>query len=191
MTAFRSLLPFGSQLLALKKNRIWRVMNTDPSVFVFKEQFGGGSPYPDTVVIDNERALMLSAKGLMMYDGASVVPFLQEYCEDIWKTLKTDGEPCACMFGYKYYLAFPTGDSETNNAVVVYDTKTGQWTYRSDLSIEAFLATDDKLYFTSAASPSSVFQWHDSALGQHRCFKCILGRPVAGLWAKEPEKRRV
>jgi hypothetical protein len=160
--SFQALTPLGSQLIAFKKNRIWRVMNTDPGEYVFKEQYGGGASYARTVAVDGEFIFMLSRHGLMIYDGANTQPFGQEVCKAIWDSLNVSAldQACACMYKGAYYCAVPTGTSPTNNAVVIYNTKDRTWLYRTDVAVESFLPTNDVLYFTSSASPSNVFTWN-------------------------------
>ena len=163
--SFQALTPLGSQLIAFKKNRIWRIFNTDPSVYIFKEQYGGGTAYARTVAVDGEYIFMLSKFGLMIYDGANAQPFNQEYCKDIWDSLNISAldQACACMYNGVYYCAVPTGTSLTNNAVVIYNTKDRTWLYRTDIAVESFLPTDEALYFTSSASPSNVFVWNENS----------------------------
>ena len=37
--------------------------------------------------------------------------------------------------------------------------KDGTWLYRDDLSVEAFLPTFDRLFFTSHSTPGRVYEW--------------------------------
>ena len=85
--SFTALRTFGSQLIAFKRTRVWRILGTDPGEYAFKEQYGGGATYEGTIAVDNERILMLGRKGIQIYDGLSVSPFQQEMCDEIWKRL--------------------------------------------------------------------------------------------------------
>lgn len=80
---FVALKSYGNYLLAIKRHRIWRVSGTNPGEYYFKEQFGGGTIAPNTVVVHNDLVYMLSDSGLMIYDGTSVQSFRQEYIKDI------------------------------------------------------------------------------------------------------------
>lgn len=75
--SFTMLKTFGSQLMAFKRTRVWRVLGTDPGEYTFKEQFGGGTQYERTVAVDVARILMLGREGLLQYDGESVYPYYQ------------------------------------------------------------------------------------------------------------------
>ena len=161
--SFTALRAFGSQLIAFKRNRVWRIMGTDPGEYTFKEQYGGGAPYEGTIAVDNEQILMMSALGPQTYDGMSVSPFQQEYCRAVWNSMnKNYLDKCAAvLWRHKYYVAIPTGNSTVNNAVVIYNPMDGSWLFRDDLSIERWLGTEDKLYFTSSTTPGKVWEFKE------------------------------
>lgn len=158
--SFTALRQFGQQLIAFKKHRVWRILGTDPGEYTFKEQYGGGTPYFNTIAIDNERILLTDRDGLSVYDGLSVTPMQREAVEDIWRTVNKAAmdQMCAALFRQKYYLAFPTGDSAINNALLVYNLQDGTILYYDSLSIEAFLVTEDTLYATSSTLPGKVLK---------------------------------
>lgn len=162
---FTALRSFGSQLIAFKKHRVWRILGTDPGEYVFKEQFGGGAPVAATVVVDAERIFMLGERGVTVYDGLTVAPFEQEYARDIWRRLNRAalGGACACLYGAKAYFAVPLDGSDVCNAVVIYDRVDGTWLVRDDVSVEAFLPTEDALYFTSSQTPGRIWRWHEDS----------------------------
>jgi hypothetical protein len=70
---------------------------------------------------------------------------------------------CAVMFQHKYYLALPLDNSLINNAVVIFDTQTGNWLLRTDVSVESFLAGEDELLFTSSTTPGKVWRWKENS----------------------------
>ena len=163
--SFTSLKAFGSQLIAFKKTRVWRILGTDPGEYAFKEQFGGGAPYPGTIAVDTERILMATKHGVDVYDGLSVQPFYHDTCKDVFAEINANyADQCvACMWHDKYYLAMPMGNSTINNAVLIYDTHEGSWLLRRDVCAEAFLPTTDKLYFTSSTTPGRLWQWQEDS----------------------------
>jgi hypothetical protein len=156
--SFSSLVTFGDQLLAFKKHKVWRVMGTNPGEYTFTEQYGGGAPYPNTVVVDVERVIMADTEGLAMYDGMSVTPLMKDQFRDVWKTVNKAAmdQMCAALYKNRYYLAFPINDSTTNNAMIILDLDEKTILYYEDLNIESFLATDDALYATSSTIPGKV-----------------------------------
>lgn len=159
--SFTALRAFGSQLIAFKKTRVWRILGTDPGEYTFKEQYGGGAPYAGTVAVDSERILMLSEKGPQMYDGLAVSPWQQEYCQDIWQRLnrRTLEAARGILWHGRYFCSVPLDDSATNNAVVIYNPTDHTWLMRDDVQVEQFLGTEDHLYFTSATTPGRVWRW--------------------------------
>lgn len=161
--SFEALAPFGSQLVALKKNRVWRILGTNPGEYDFKEQFGGGAPYSATVAVDGARMLMLGRNGIMRYDGESVSPYYQEYACDVFRRMNRKFLPgaCAVMHGDIYYCALPLDNSQINNAVLMYNTAERTWLLREGIYVEDFLSTPDALYYTSATTPGKVWKWKD------------------------------
>jgi len=163
--SFRALRAFGSQLIAFKKNRVWRVLGTDPGEYVFKEQYGGGAPYERTVAVDKEMILTLTDQGVAAYDGLSVAPYYQDVCKALWRRMNLNAidNASAVIWRGKYYCAIPIDGSTINNAVVIADTASGTWLLREDVSAERFLATDDALFFTSSTTPGRLWQWHEDS----------------------------
>jgi len=168
--SFTALRSFGSQIIAFKRTRVWRIQGTDPGSYTFKEQYGGGAAYPGTIAVNNEQIIMLSRQGLQVYDGLSVNPFQQQYCKDIWERMNSDAlEHSAGIFWRnKYYCAIPIDASPINNAVVIYDPLDGSWLLRDDVCVERFLGTEDFLYFTSSTAPGKLYVWQEDSwsLGQ-------------------------
>jgi len=156
--SFTALRQFGQQLIAFKKHRVWRILGTDPGEYTFKEQYGGGAPFVNTIAIDTERILMVEKDGLSIYDGLSVTPLNREAVEQLWRTVNQSAmdQMCAALFKQKYYLAFPTGTATANNAMLIYNLQDNTFLYFDNISIESFLATDDELYATSSTLPGKV-----------------------------------
>lgn len=163
--SFTALRSFGSQLIAFKKTRVWRILGTDPGEYTFKEQYGGGAPYEGTIAVDTERILMLSRRGVVVYDGLAVSPFQQEYTRGVWERVNAGalGNACAAIWHEKYYCALPLDQSESNNAVLVYNPVDGTWLLREDVQVERFLPTEDVLYFTSATTPGRIWKWGEDS----------------------------
>jgi len=156
--SFTGLKSFGSQLIAFKKHRVWRILGTDPGEYTFKEQFGGGTAYPNTVAIETERMFLLENDGLSVYDGLSVSPFKRPYIEKTWKTAAKSyfDQACAAIYKNKYYLAFPTGNSTVNNTLIVYNLEEDTFLLYTDVYIETMTPTEDYLYATSSTLPGKI-----------------------------------
>lgn len=155
--SFVALRTYGSYLLAIKKNRIWRVSGTNPGEYYFKEQFGGGTIVENTVVVYNDYMFLLSYDGLMMYDGTAVQPFRQPYVKDIMQRVHwgcVEGA-VAVMHGTIYRLALPLDGSTVNNAILEYDTSEGTFNLRTGVYASSFLPFENTLYYTDSRSPDA------------------------------------
>lgn len=163
--SFTALRSFGSQLIAFKKQRVWRILGTDPGEYVFKEQFGGGAPYAATIAVDAERILMLSDRGVEQYDGLSVDPFQQEVVRDVYRRMNVAAldQATACLWRDEYIVALPLDDSTINNAALVYNMVDGTWLLRTDVKVESFLPSEDELYFTSSTTPGRLWKWSENS----------------------------
>lgn len=163
--SFTALKAFGSQLIAFKQHRVWRVMGTDPGEFTFKEQYGGGTPYYNTVSVYMEQIFMAERLGLSVYDGLSVANFKRENVEKFWNTVNKNAmdQMCGVIFQNRYYLAVPTGSSTVNDTLLVYDLRDQTFLVYTDMYIESFLVTDEILYATSSKLPGKILTIpHDS-----------------------------
>lgn len=157
---FYALRRFGDQLLAFKKNRIWRVLGVSPGEYTFQEQFAEGTEYFNTIAVIAERVFMAGRNGMLAYDGMSSTPYAREQVEKIWKTVNVPAldQMCATFFKNRYYLSFPTGDSMVNNAVLVYDMNEGSILFYKDFYIESFLPANEKLFATSSSIPGRILE---------------------------------
>lgn len=177
--SFTALTPFGSQLIALKRTRVWRVLGTDPGTYVFKEQYGGGTACPQTVAVDASRILMLGREGVLCYDGESVAPFQQQFACQMFERINPDAlaEAAACLWKGVYYCALPLDGSPTNNAVLMFNTRENTWLVRTDVAVESFLPTEDALYFTSSETPGRIWLWQEDCMqtGQAQPMRWVGG----------------
>jgi hypothetical protein len=150
--SFVALRTYGSYLLAIKKNRIWRVSGTNPGEYYFKEQFGGGTIVENTVVVYNDYMFLLSYDGMMMYDGTAVQPFRQPYVKDLMKRVNRDAleGAVAVMNGPVYSLALPMDGSDVNNAILEYNTAENTFNLRMGVYVSSFLPYENALYYTDS-----------------------------------------
>lgn len=156
--SFTALRAFGNQLIAFKRTRVWRILGTDPGEYTFKEQYGGGTPFPYTIAVDTERILMVERDGMSVYDGLAVNPFSRMFIEDFWKTVNLTAmdQMCAALFKNRYYLAVPTNGATANNALIIYNIEEGTMLLYTDIHIESLMVTEDHLYATSSTLPGKI-----------------------------------
>lgn len=177
--SFTALKSFGSQLIAFKRTRVWRILGTNPGEYTFKEQYGGGAPYAGTIAVDAERIFMLTDHGIAVYDGASVNPFQQEYAREVFARMNRNAmdRASACLYKGRYYCAIPMDGADYCNAVLVYNTLDGTWLLNDHVvCVAAFLPTETALYFTSPQSPNQVFIWNED------CWQCQDAKAAHLRW---------
>ena len=147
-------------MIAFKGSHVWRVMGVSPGEYTFTEQYGGGTMFPNTICVDGDKIFLVEKDGLSIYDGMTVSPFNRPFIEKFWRTVNKDAmdQMCAAVFKRKYYLAVPTGDSEVNNALMVYNIDEGSFLVYKDIFIESLMPAGDILYATSSESPGLVYE---------------------------------
>ena len=230
--SFVALRQYGSDLIALKRNSIWRVYGTNPGEFTVQRQYGGGALVENTVAVYNGYAYMLGEYGLLRYDGSGAYAFMQnsvqgimrdrvkheitallEYSEtrvymlgDIcshegavyrcivsinhaeewtaahWEEISGDpvSRACAGMWNGVYCLALPFYGSANNNAILQYDTRSGAFSLRTDVSVDSFLQINERLFYTSADYPGAVYELDDRK-GRVKHVKWVSGYQDLGL----------
>lgn len=159
--SFVALRPFGAQLIALKKNRVWRILGTNPGNYVFKEQYGGGTIVENTVAIRGNYMFMMGYDGLMYYDGAEVSSYQKGLMKQLMARVNMDAldGACAVMHGDVYCLALPVDGSSTNNVVLEYNIREGMFNIREGVPVKAFMSFGNDVYFTSETTPGQVWKY--------------------------------
>lgn len=162
---FTGVADFGSQLVCFKRERVYRLYGVYPGEFAWKEQYGGGAPYPGTIAVQSDRIYLMTSRGAAVFDGMAVNPYQQDYARNVWERMNLGAmdKASGCFFHGKYYCAIPMEDSTVNNAVVIYDSHEGTWLLRTDVSVETFKPTEKELYFTSTSTPGQVWKWEENS----------------------------
>lgn len=158
--SFLALRPFGSQLLAFKKNTIWRILGTNPGEYVMKEQYGMGAISENTIVVNGAQAFMLGYRGIMRYDGASTLPYQQSAVRRIMERRSPTAMSAACavMRDNTYCLALPLDGSTVNNAVLEYNLTEQTFSLRTGIYPESFLGFEDRVFYTTSTTPGTVYE---------------------------------
>lgn len=159
---FLALRNFGSYLLAVKKNAIWRLSGTDPATYILRQQLGTGAIVENTVVANNTSVLALGWSGLVRYDGTAATPFQQDMVCDILKkrlnTLCIDKAVAIMRPPNIYMLAVPLDESESNNVILEYHATDRTFSLRTNIYVRAFLRVDDRIFYTTDTQPGEVFE---------------------------------
>lgn len=162
---FTALRTFGNQLIAFKRTKVWRVVGTNPGEYTFYQQYGGGAPYANTIVVDTDRIIAITDQGPVYYDGSTVNPYQQEAVKELFRRVNKPqlDNACACIFHNILYISLPIDGSEINNAVLIYNRVDQSWLLRTDLHIESFLPTEDTLYYTSSTTPGTIWVYAEDS----------------------------
>ena len=184
--SFTALRQFGSQLIAMKKRRIWRILGTDPGQYTFREQYGGGAMATNTIAVDGERILMLGGEGMLYYDGISVKPFDEPFARQVFARMNRNAfdRACACLYRDTYYCALPLDGAETNNAVLLYNTREKTWLLREGLTVCSFLPMDNMLLYTSDTVPGRYWEWGEDV----RMAGTMVPAKWIGPWQERGDK---
>jgi hypothetical protein len=155
---FVALRNYGSYLLAFKKERVWRLIGTNPGEYYMKEQYGGGAIIENSVAVYGDIVLMLGYEGLMAYDGSGVAQFKQEAVKAIMRRLSPGyaNTATAAVMGDTYYLALPLDGSADNNAVLEYNFTDRTFALREGVGISSFLSWSGEMYALSRQAPAQV-----------------------------------
>lgn len=173
---FTALRNYGSYLLALKRDTVWRVLGTNPGEYQMRQQFGGGTIVENTVAVYGDIMMMLGYDGLMRYDGAAVTPFRQPYVEEIMKRLNKAAINGAvgAVCGTVYYLALPLDGSLVNNAILEYDFAEQSFSIREGVVVKSFMVWEGQLYYTNGTGKVYVLG-HGEGTGKSLPMRWVSG----------------
>lgn len=181
--SFVALRQFGSDMLAVKRNSVWRIYGTNPGEFVMQRQYGIGTIEENTLSVHDNLAYMLGENGLLRYDGSGSYAFLQEEIGKlIHDKVNHDAleKACAGMRNGVYCLAIPINGSTYCNAVLEYNPSEGTFALRTGISVDSFMQFNERLFYTSSTYPGYVFEMRDDKGVPLPC-KWISGYQDLGL----------
>lgn len=162
--SFVSLRQYGSDLLAIKRNSIWRIYGTDPGNFNMQRQYGGGTIEENTVAVHDSMGYMLGEHGILRYDGTGAYSFLQEQIHNLMNDQVNHAamdKACAGMRNGTYCLALPINHSTFCNSILEYNPGERTIAFRTGINIDSFMQLDERLFYTSASYPGRVFELRD------------------------------
>ena len=136
-----------------KTHNIWRIAGTYPSEYSQNQIFTTkGAIAPRSVVTAGPMAFHLCDDGIYTYDsnqtsllGGDVIrPWFVNNLNMQYAQMAS-----AAIHDSKLYMAFPTGISTVNNAVIEYDMINGNFMLRTGIEVAQFLKYDNKLLFVN------------------------------------------
>lgn len=145
-----------NDVVIFKTNTLHRVFGTYPAVYEIKQIYSStGAIAERTIVNSSTLAFFLSKDGIYVYDGMSTNPLLgDKFKFNINKSYQY--KAVAIIYKNKLYMAFPEGNSISNNAIIVYDLIKKNAMIRRNIEVTDFMEFNDTLLFTN--STGYIFQ---------------------------------
>ena len=78
---------FGTSLLAIKSNGIWRVTGTNPSNYSFAQQYGDQELIPNTAVVYGSYMYVMGTRDILIYNGYELEPVLDGFISSVTNVL--------------------------------------------------------------------------------------------------------
>lgn len=99
-----------------------------------------------------------------------------------WNPVDTNpmNNTCAGMWDGIYCLALPTNGSDRCNAILQCDLRDGTFSLRTGVSVDSFLEVNERLFYTSADYPGTVWEL-DDRYGEVKPVKWVSGYQDLGL----------
>lgn len=180
--SFVALRQYGSNLLAIKKNSIWRIYGTNPGEFSMQREYGGGTIVENTVAVFDDKAYMLGDNGILRYDGTGAYAFLQDEVRLLMDKVNRSAlhKAYAGMRDGTYCVALPINGSDYCNAVLEYNTRERTIALRTEVDVGSFVKIATRLFYTSATYPGRIYEMQDK-VGNTLNTKWVSGYQDLGL----------
>lgn len=131
---------FGTSLLAIKSNGIWRVTGTNPSNYSFAQQYGEQELIPNTAVVYGSYMYVMGNDDILRYNGYEVETIAEGFISSItspdgggayYSSIHLDDfavmdKHIYCVYlEHSYYQQFMQGEGAAH-VLVEYNTITGE-----------------------------------------------------------------
>lgn len=147
---FMTLKRFGTSLLAIKTNGIWRITGTNPSTYSFSQQYGEQEMIPNTAVVFGSNMYIMGEEDILRYNGYEVAPVCEGYIANvtgvpagytIYDRYHSDDFAVMDRHIYCVYLRHNTYqlgvmDNSRCNVLVEYNTMTGEINIRQTSAVD-------------------------------------------------------
>lgn len=175
--SFIALRPFGSYLLAFKRQTVCILTGADPGEYTIYEGYGTDGPIAENTIVTNQNTtLFLTRNGIGMYDGATLRMIDRDAIADIADEINYSAIETSTAAFYEgiYCCAVPMGSSEYPNAVIEYDTERGTFMLRTGFGVGAWLKGEGNLLLTTQANPYRACLWGSA--------DTYDGQPINAVW---------
>ena len=112
-----------------------------------------------SIVAGNNGAYYLNSDGIYFYDGTNTSLVSQKIKKVIASMNKNyANKAVGSYYDNKYYLAIPTGDSDKNNTLIVFDVVNNSFTILHIDNITGFLDYENEIYYSSENNIKNLFK---------------------------------
>ncbi len=131
-------------LYIFKENSIWALYGSTKNTFsLVKVSPTVGCLIPGSLAVAGRAVLFWSRRGIEAFDGGNV-ELLSDRVSPLLETVNwvQTAKVRSIAHNDRYWLAFPTGSSVTNDTILVYDLRENWWTRYAGLTLGAFAVLD-------------------------------------------------
>ena len=160
--SFIALQPYGSYLLAFKKNTVVLLSGDYPGEFMTHEGYGTDGPQAaGTIATASTAVFYLTNNGVGMYDGSTIRSLSRDVIRTIVDRLNASyvTSSIAAICNNVYYIAVPLDDSTVPNAIIEYDMERSTFMLRTGFTVGALMHEGGKLLLTTRENPDTVCIW--------------------------------
>lgn len=159
----------GSKIIGLKvifnnivvfKNKCaFKLFGSNPSNYQMIQMFSSNGAIADkSVCVGDNGAFFLNNDGIYFYDGTNVNLISQKIQRTISKMNNNYADKAVGIYSdSKYYIAFPTGNSEKNNCLIEYNTITKAFMVYDICDVQAIIEYKNKIYLSDGKNIRELF----------------------------------
>lgn len=147
-------------IVIFKNKTAYKLFGNSPDNYELVQLFSSEGAIADkSIIVANNGAYFLNRDGIYYYDGTNTKLISSKITSTIKSmNLNYADKSEGIYFNNKYYLSIPTGDSATNNTLIVYDIQSDSFmTYNTD-AIKCFVDYDDKIVYAAGNDVKEMFE---------------------------------
>ena len=149
-----------NSIILFKNKTAYKIYGSSPSNYQLVQIFSCNGAIADkSIVAGNNGAYYLNSDGIYFYDGTNTSLVSQKIKKVIASMNKNyANKAVGSYYDNKYYLAIPTGDSDKNNTLIVFDVVNNSFTILHIDNITGFLDYENEIYYSSENNIKNLFK---------------------------------
>lgn len=159
----------GSKIIGMKvifnsvvvfKNRsAYKIFGNSPDNYQLVQLFNCNGAIADkSICVGNNGAFFLNSDGIYYYDGTNTNLISQKITKVIKRMSFNYAKNAVAIYkDNKYYLSLPLDDSQTNNALIEYDTINKSFMIYDVGNISTFLSYENDIYVSIGSDVKKLF----------------------------------